>query len=135
MLISFSKSPPEVPHIIVHGSCLERVETTKLLCIQLSYDLTWGSHIEYILKKAQLKMCCLTMLKRSKVSNTDIVHIFCSKVRPILEFGAAIWHGGLTQEQENASEDIQMRACTIAMSDQEYHAALQHVGIPILAES
>ena len=45
MLISFSKSPPEVPHVIVHGSCLERVETTKLLGIQISCDLTWGPHM------------------------------------------------------------------------------------------
>ena len=83
---------------------------------------------------AQQKMYCITMLKRSKVSNTDSMHNFCSKCRPILKYGAPIWHGGLTQEQENALEDIQMRACKIAVPDQEYHAVLQHVGIPTPAE-
>ena len=43
-------------------------------------------------------------------------------------------HGGLTQEQENALEDIQMRACKIAVPDQENHAAVQYVSIPTLAE-
>ena len=43
------------------------------------------------------------------------------EVRPILEYGASIWHRGLIQEQENALEDIQMRACQIGMP---YHAGI-----------
>ena len=72
--------------------------------------------------------------EKVKVSNTDIMHILCSKVRPIVKYGAPIWHGGLTHEQENALEGIQMKACKIAMPNHECHAALQHIGIPTLAE-
>lgn len=134
MLISFTKSTPEVSNITVDGRPLERVETIKLLGILISCDLTWGPHIEYIVKKGQQKLYCLTTLKRSSVACEDIINIFCSKVRPILEYGAPIWHGGLTKEQSNALEDIQVRACKIAMPKKAYSDALKQVNIPTLAE-
>ena len=49
MLISFTKSTPEVSNITVDGRPLERVETIKLLSILISCDLTWGPHTEYII--------------------------------------------------------------------------------------
>ena len=40
--------------------------------------------------RAQMTMYCLRMLKRSSVPHTSIINIFCSKVRPILEYGATM---------------------------------------------
>ena len=134
MLITFCKPPVEVPRIVVDGVELERVETVKLLGVQLSNDLCWGPHVDYIVKKAQRKLFCLNLLRRSKLSSEDIMAIFCSKIHPILEYAAPVWHGGLTKEQTESLEDIQVRACKIATSLKDYETALKELELPSLEE-
>ena len=51
IVISFSKVALYIPSIVINGTTLERADTIKLLCVQLSNDLTWGPHVEFIVKK------------------------------------------------------------------------------------
>ena len=132
MVISFNNIKPDVPHITIQGTQLERVNSVKLLGVHLANDLTWGCHIDYVVGRAQSKMFCLNMLRRSKLSPKDIMGVFCSKIRPILEYAAPVWHGGLTEEQSEALENIQVRACKIALPTMDYESALQQLGLPTL---
>ena len=60
-------------------------------------------------------MYFLNMLRRAKLDSVDIMAMFCSKIRLILEYSAPVWHAGLTKEQKDSLKDIQVRACKIAM--------------------
>ena len=134
MLISFSKSQADVPHISIDGSLLERVESVTLLGVQISNDLSWEKHVSFIVKKAQSRLFSLNMLRRAKVSSKDIMDIFCSKVRPVLEYASPLWHPGLTQEQSDDIENLQKRACKIAFPDLDYKDALKSCALPTLHE-
>ena len=90
--------------------------------------------MDYILKRAQKRLYCLAMLRRAKVNVMDIVGIYCSKVRPILEYASPVWHAGLTQEQSEALEHIQERALRIAFPAITYVEALKAAKIPQLCE-
>ena len=90
MLISFSRPPPVVPKVTVDGSPLERVECVTLLGVKLSCDLSWHAHVEHIVKKANSRLYNLNMLRRAKMSPQDIVNIYCSKVRPVVEYAAPV---------------------------------------------
>ena len=68
--------------IHVGGIQLERVASANLLGLTLADDL---SHVNGIMIKANKCMYTLTLLRRSKVACSDIVKIFCTKIRPILE--------------------------------------------------
>jgi hypothetical protein len=63
MLISFSKSQPDVPHISIDGCLLERVDSVTLLGVQISHDLSWGKHVSYIIKKSQGRLFSLNLLR------------------------------------------------------------------------
>ena len=134
MLISFCRQPPEVPKIIVDGVSLERVECVTLLGVKLSANLTWNNHVDFIIKKSQSRLYCLNMLKRAKVVPKDIMQIFCARVRPILEYAAPVWHGGLTKELSDSIEDLQRRACKIALPSQSYEDALESLSLTTLTE-
>ena len=132
MFVSFSKIPSKVPNILVDGKALERVDCVTLLGLRITNSLPWDVHTEYIVKRAQKRLYCLAMLRRAKVENMDIVGIYCSKVRPILEYSSPVWHAGLTQEQSDLIEHVQERALRIAFPSMTYQDALNTAGIPPL---
>jgi hypothetical protein len=90
--------------------------------------------VSHIIKKAQGRLFTLNMLRRARVSAKDIFQIFCSKIRPVLEYASPVWHPGLTQEQSDDIENIQVRACKIAFPMLAYEAALNECDEPTLKD-
>ena len=89
----------------------------------------------YICSKASKRLYAIRLLKRSGVSISDLTHIFCSVVRPILEYGCQIWHFSLTEKQSNQIEQIQRRATKTILSDQiSYDLRLERLKLITLAE-
>ena len=74
------------------------------------------------------------MLKRAKVAPKDIMQIFCARIRPILEYAAPVWHGGLTKELSDSIEDLQKRACKIALPSQSYEETPDSLSLISLKE-
>jgi len=64
LIICFSKkvSIEDIPHLSIHGYNIDRVTTFKLLGIVISADLTWDSHVTYILQKVAERMYCIMYL-------------------------------------------------------------------------
>ena len=87
MIISYAHSNigNEVPNILIYGKVVERVDHVKLLGITLSNDLTWKSHVDNIVKKAGKIMYMLYQLKRAGVNQADLITIYISVVRPVVE--------------------------------------------------
>ena len=134
MLITFSRPPPKVPSITVEGVPLERVDCVTLLGVKLSADLTWHSHVQYIISKAQSRLFSLNLLRRAKVAPKDIVQVYCSKVRPVIEYAAPVWHSSLSKELSDNLEDLQIRALRIAYPMLSYEQSLLESGLPSLSE-
>ena len=55
LLICFAKIPPNVPHITIDGSPIDRVNECKLLGLIINDTLTWDGHINKLHKKASTK--------------------------------------------------------------------------------
>ena len=49
---------------------------------------------------------------------------FICAIRPILEYGAQVWHGGLTKAQNSSIEKVQRRALRIIYSGKDYDELL-----------
>ena len=54
----------------------------------------------------------------------DLLAFYCSVIRPILEYGAEIWNGSLTQEQKKSIERIQKRVLRIIYPNLDYDQAI-----------
>ena len=64
----------------------------------------------------------------------DLLAFYCSVIRPILEYGAEIWNGGLTQEQKKSIERIQKRVLRIIYPNLDYDQAITETKLQTLEE-
>ncbi len=86
--------------------------------------LNWQEHVDKLHKKASSRLYFVSKLKRTKMSSSDIVKVYVSLVRPVLEYACQLWHAGLTDHQRDMLESIQQRALKIAFLSQDYDDAL-----------
>ena len=62
------------------------MEYAKLLGVTLSNDLSWNRHVDCIVKKkAAKRVYMLYQLKRAGISQLDLMTVYISVVRPVLE--------------------------------------------------
>ena len=69
---------------------VERVEYVKLLGVTLSNDLTWNRHVDTMVQKASKRRFMLYQLKRAGIRQADMVTIYLTVVRPIVEYACPV---------------------------------------------
>ena len=79
-----------------------------------------------IVKRANSRLYMLRKLKHFSLSVSDLLTIYTSFVRPVVEYAAPVWSSGITQSQRITVERIQKRACRIILGSgyHDYHSAL-----------
>jgi hypothetical protein len=134
MIVYFGKKKINIPEITMGGKQLERVENTKLLGIIFNNKLTWDDHVNYICTKVSKRIYFIRLLKRAGVSSNDILLVYFSIIRSVLEYGSEIWHPGLNKKQTKQLEHIQKRVLKIIYPDVSYDEAIKNNEIPLLAD-
>ena len=89
MIISFVKNGNfrnTIPNIKIDGMDVEQVDHAKLLGVTIFHDLSWNKHVENIVKKAGKRVYMLYQLKRAGISQSDLVTVYLSVVRHVLEY-------------------------------------------------
>ena len=79
-------------------------------------------------------MYCIILLSRARVSQADIVQVYCSIIRSVLEYACPVWHPGLTKLQTNDIERVQRRCLKFIFPTLSYAEALSTSGLETLAE-
>lgn len=133
LLITYMKKPPNVPHITINGEDIERVSECKLLGVHLNDQLNWDLHIDKIHKKACQRLHFLSCLRRSNLNSRDMVRVFTSLIRPLVEYACQVWHPGLTQQQTDQIELVQERALKMIFSELTYEDALESANVEKLS--
>ena len=124
-----------IPSIVIDGSLVETVEYAKLLRITLSSDLTWNRHVECIVKKKGCqRVYMLFQLKRADISQLDMVRVYTSVVRPVLEYACPVWHINLPKYLSDSIELIQSRALKSTFPGKSYNDILNGIGLRTLRE-
>ena len=137
MIICFSKNVNfrnNVPNVVVEGILVEQVDHAKLLGITLSNDLTWNKHVDNIVKTAAKRVYMIYHLKRSGISQTDLVKVYMCIVRPVLEYACPVWHTNLPIYLSDDIEMVQKRVLKSIFPGQCYNDILNHTGISSLKE-
>ena len=122
-----------VPNIVINGEEVERVTTFKLLGVVFSSDLSWDSHVAFVLSKTAKRMYCIRLLVRARVRQSDIVQVYCSIIRSVLEYACPVWHPGLTKTQSDDLERVQRRCLKLIYPSNSYNEALSISGLERLA--
>ena len=77
--------------IVLGNKEIECVTNYKLLGVYLNEDLSWNTHIDYIFKKACKRLYSLRILKRAGVASLNILKVYLTIIRPILEYAVPVW--------------------------------------------
>ena len=96
---------------------LESVTTFKLLGIIFSLDLTWGAHVDYLYRKCSRRLYLLIMLKSAGVPTRDILRIYLTMIRSVLDYACQVWHTSLSAAHSDKLESVQRRALHIIYQD------------------
>ncbi len=99
----------------LNNTILKRVPTNPYLGLLISEDLKWSAHINNITKKANSALSFLRRnLKRCPASCRRSAYL--ALVRPLLEYGAAVWNPYLQKDIEKI-ECIQRNAARFITGD------------------
>ena len=77
--------------IIIGGNDIKRVNIYKILGVIMDNDLKWNCRVDDIIKKASKKLYSLRVLRRARVSQPNILGMYLSTVRPVLEYAVLVW--------------------------------------------
>ena len=131
-------------HFLDYNSCtwrpictgrvvIEHVKSFRLLGVYISEDLTWGVHCHYIVIKANRRLYALRSLKKCGVPTSDLITVYCSLIRSIIEYASAVF-ANLPKYLSDALEGIQKRALRIILLNLHYDEALILSGLSSLED-
>jgi len=94
------------------GTFMPQASRCKYLGIILRRDLSWADQINYAVKKAWIALHFTMRILKTGNSNTKSL-AYMSRVRPILEYGAACWDP-YREGQLSALNRVQKKAAKFA---------------------
>ena len=141
------RTKPVLGNYLIDNSELERVSEMRDLGVIIDAKLTFQSHIDDIIRKANR---ALGLLIRSfqtgkngpslhGTDNKSLIVTFCANVRSILEYGCVIW-GGAADTHLKRADKIQHKfliwlcaRCRVQNVSLEYSDLLRHFGMASLS--
>ena len=88
----------------MNGKNIEVVDQTRLLGTILTSDLKFHKNTNALVKKANARMQLLRVLVSFKAPISDLLQIYKSYIRSILEQSSTVWQSMLTQEDRENLE-------------------------------
>ena len=125
-----------MPEMELGNQQLELVEQMRLLGVIIQSDLKWASNTEDIVKRASNKLWVIRRLKSLGANTDELLDMYIKQCRSILEFGAPVWHGAITNVERQDIERTQKGALHIILGDQygDYRNALQMTNLESLED-
>ena len=134
MRICLFRQQPPLPSLSIDNHHLDIVTSHKVLGLTLQNDLKWGSHIDVIVRKASKRLHIIRVLGPAGVPPQEIVLIYISLIRSILEYCCPVWHTSLPQYLSDSVERIQKRTFRIMYPDMPYKKGLEQLRCSTLYE-
>ena len=102
----------------LHGHTLEVVDSSKYLGVIIKDDLSWGTHIQNTVSKANRTLGFLRRNMKDCIKPVKDL-TYKAMIRPIMEYSSTVWDPAL-QTHITALEQVQRRAARCACND--YHS-------------
>ena len=90
----------------------------------MNNKLNWQDNTKALVKKASKSLYIIRDLQRCGLSSNDLLLVYFSMVRSILEYACPIWHTMLPKCLGNKIEKVQKRAFRIIYLTTDYKDAL-----------
>ena len=110
---------------------LEVIYETRLLGVIITSNLSWSNHVKHMTLSATKKLWILVRFKSLGASSQQLLAVYQTRVRSVLEFAVPVFHSSLTVEQSRRIEMVQKKALAIIMASRytSYEFALQYLSL------
>ena len=99
----------------------------------IANDLSWNEHCDSIHKKATKRLLVLRTLKRVGLGTNDLVLVYCSIVRSIVEYALPVW-AAIPLYLDELIASVQQKALKIIFGWVDYTEALVLAGLESLSD-
>ena len=136
MIFNFTKDYQFTTSLSIEDNKIQVVNETKLLGTVITSDLKWKRNTEEIIKKAYARMQIVRKVAEFSSKSDDLVTIYKSYVRSILEQSCQVWHSSLSDECSYSIERVQKAAVRIILKDKfmSYEHSLEKLNSDTLYE-
>ena len=134
LCIDFSKSRGSFSRLYIRNAPIEVVIWSKIMRVIISDDLKWNEHVELITGKASQRLHLLVLCRQAGIPSNEMLLMYITKIRPVLEYTCVAWHSGLTQYLTDDFERVQIRALRLIFPGLSYGDALVSSQLPTLKD-
>ena len=132
IVFDFRKNCIPPPKLTMNDFEIERVSEAKILGVTIRADLKWNSHVAAIVKKANKRLYLLRLCKRAGLNTTDLITMYTSLVRSVLEYCCVVFHSSLPQYLHDELERVQCRAISLIFPGMDYQQGLDEANLTTL---
>ena len=110
---------------------IEIVKKFKLLGTIFTDRLTWSENCQRIIRKVNMRLQFLTKCFSFGASKQEMVKLWVTYCRSILEQSCVVWNGSLTNENINDLERTQKTFCKLIFQNnfETYEKCLEQLNI------
>ena len=83
----FRRSENDIPRLLIDG-----FTSFKILGLTMNNKLNWQDNTAALVKKASKCLYIIRVLQRCGLSPNDLLLVYFSMVRSILEYACPVWH-------------------------------------------
>ena len=134
MIFNYSTNYQFSTRLFIEETLLEIINETKLLGLQLTSDLSWTKNTNMLVKKSYARMTILRKLYSFNIPVKDLIIIYISYIRSLLEQSCVVWHSSLTEADSDKLERVQKVSLRIILKDSydSYEQALKRTKLETL---
>lgn len=111
MVLDFRRNKNNKEHIAINGSDVEFVPSYKYLGCTLQEDLSWDTHINNQVKKANKRLYHVRCLRKVNVCGKLISMFYNSVVSSVLMYAVACWYNSSTEKNKNDIKRFHKKVC------------------------
>jgi hypothetical protein len=138
MVVSDARSFEPYCYIETEGGQTVGSDSKKLKILGFTLDTTpgVGAHIDETIKKARRRYWVLRHLRKYGFSDEELVQVYQSVIRSVLEYCCVVYHSMLTAELVAALERVQYQAlrCIYGFTEVSYRVLLERSGLSRLED-
>ncbi|KAI2644352.1 putative RNA-directed DNA polymerase from transposon BS [Labeo rohita] len=97
MTVDFRRKSPALTPLTIMNSTVAAVDSFKFLGTNISQDLKWDIHIDFIVKKAQQRLYFLRQLKKFNLPQALMTQFYSAVIESVLCSSITVWFGAASK--------------------------------------
>ena len=117
MIINFSKKKQFHTRLQLNNKNIEVVDSVKILGTVFNKELTWTENCSVIIRKVNARMQLLQKVLGFGATHKEMVELWKTYCRSVLEQSCIVWGSSLTEENKNYLERTQKTFTKLILGD------------------